>query len=676
MANLVQVAEELEYVPKDQLIQMSQNPESRYPQYLVLSEIQRRTQMEKRYNAEEASMNRPQTTVAEEVVADFAQPQGLAGMNAEGAANAGAFPPEAMPETPMQMAAGGGRTGYRGGGASYMSIPETDINPVTGAVITSGNSDRSRREALLYTLGIDPTGKTEEQINEEMRFAQGNSEGSASSALGRAVVQAESGGNPNAVSSAGATGLWQLMPETLEYPGYGVLAAKDDSVQENARVGSSYLDAMINKYDGNTEHALAAYNWGPGNTDDWIADGADPNALPAETRNYIPRVLGLKQAEEDSVSSNKSRILGLQQADGWDSAGRIGAESRFGVLPKAGSAGTIDPADIPEEDRNSLIDWAKENPAEAVLIGLDAIALGLLVTPIPGARIAAGVTKALAWAGRGLKGIKTAHQARKAKRIMEAGRRELSRTGRTPGASGSRAPGRHGPHQQTGSGRTRPYNPNLVYEAGAPIVRQMTRQRMIAGAIAAPITYMLYNHMTDDEVADSKEQEQGIVESTQDKLDGILAGLNKEEGTGTTEKKGLSSFLPQAEGLDIAQLGGVIMGARNMSELGAGIAGLAGSMQDRRTKEKLTEIQGNLYEAQTAKYRADIESMESNQLVELLTSLGKQMKLELENGNTEDAANIRNQYNVVLDRYYSVEGIERPLSEEERMRQALESQRR
>ena len=150
MANLVQVAEELEYVPKDQLIQMSQNPESRYPQYLVLSEIQRRTQMEKRYNAEKASMNRPQTTVAEEVVADFAQPQGLAGMNAEGAANAGAFLPEAMPETPMQMAAGGGRTGYREGGTSY------------------------GREWLLSTFGIKTEGKTKEQVDEELRFAQNN----------------------------------------------------------------------------------------------------------------------------------------------------------------------------------------------------------------------------------------------------------------------------------------------------------------------------------------------------------------------------------------------------------------------------------------------------------------------------------------------------------------------
>jgi hypothetical protein len=41
--NLVQLANDLEYVPKDELIKMSQDPNSSYPAYLVLSEIQRRT---------------------------------------------------------------------------------------------------------------------------------------------------------------------------------------------------------------------------------------------------------------------------------------------------------------------------------------------------------------------------------------------------------------------------------------------------------------------------------------------------------------------------------------------------------------------------------------------------------------------------------------------------------
>jgi len=111
--NLVDLATELEYVPKEQLAQMSQDPSSRYPQYLVLSEIQRRTANEKAYAA---AKPRPTTTVAEEVVGEFMQPQSLqAGMPSESAPT-DAFSSESMgipASAPMQqpmMMAGGGQT--------------------------------------------------------------------------------------------------------------------------------------------------------------------------------------------------------------------------------------------------------------------------------------------------------------------------------------------------------------------------------------------------------------------------------------------------------------------------------------------------------------------------------------------------------------------------------------
>ena len=47
MSNLIKAAEELEYVPKEDLIRMAESGDSRFPPYLVLSEIQRRTQNEK-----------------------------------------------------------------------------------------------------------------------------------------------------------------------------------------------------------------------------------------------------------------------------------------------------------------------------------------------------------------------------------------------------------------------------------------------------------------------------------------------------------------------------------------------------------------------------------------------------------------------------------------------------
>ena len=115
-------------------------------------------------------------------------------------------------------------------------------------------------------------------------------------ALTDAVMQAESRGRRFGSdakklleSVKGAQGEMQVMPKTQMKPGYGVEPAKDKSGEEIARVGRDYLKAMVGKY-GDQVHALAAYNWGPGNTDKWVAAGADMSKLPAETRKYIQEV--------------------------------------------------------------------------------------------------------------------------------------------------------------------------------------------------------------------------------------------------------------------------------------------------------------------------------------------------------------------------------------------------
>jgi hypothetical protein len=118
--NLVQLANDLEYVPRKELAEMSQDPNSSYPAYLVLSEIQRRTLNDKNFAA---MQERPTTTVAEEVVGEFMQPQ-LAKNQSQGlqvGAPQSATPlPDSnisaglsgVPTAPMQMAASGGATGY------------------------------------------------------------------------------------------------------------------------------------------------------------------------------------------------------------------------------------------------------------------------------------------------------------------------------------------------------------------------------------------------------------------------------------------------------------------------------------------------------------------------------------------------------------------------------------
>src|SRR3990167_8986143 len=109
-----------------------------------------------------------------------------------------------------------------------------------------------------------------------------------------AMVKQESGGNPLAVSPKGARGLLQTMPGTEGDPGFGVapLDPSKDPTQERYRLGQDYMGAMLKRYGGNVEHALAAYNWGPGNTDKWIAAGANPSKLPRETQGYIRNITG------------------------------------------------------------------------------------------------------------------------------------------------------------------------------------------------------------------------------------------------------------------------------------------------------------------------------------------------------------------------------------------------
>ena len=141
--NLVDLATELEYVPKEQLVQMSQDPSSRYPQYLVLSEIQRRTANEKAYAA---AKPQPTTTVAEEVVGEFIQPKGLqAGMPSESAptdafsSESMGIPASAPMQQPMMGMAGGGQTKAeaRKGIIDMMS----DINIKRGEAGLSGLMD-------------------------------------------------------------------------------------------------------------------------------------------------------------------------------------------------------------------------------------------------------------------------------------------------------------------------------------------------------------------------------------------------------------------------------------------------------------------------------------------------------------------------------------------------------
>jgi soluble lytic murein transglycosylase-like protein len=114
-----------------------------------------------------------------------------------------------------------------------------------------------------------------------------------------AIVEAESSGNPAAVSRAQAYGLMQVRVPTARD-----MAGRDVTVEElfdpafNLDVGCRYLRRMLDRYRGDLRLALMAYNAGPGKVDQWLAQEPDParafrNVAYGETRAYVRKVLDL-----------------------------------------------------------------------------------------------------------------------------------------------------------------------------------------------------------------------------------------------------------------------------------------------------------------------------------------------------------------------------------------------
>lgn len=113
-------------------------------------------------------------------------------------------------------------------------------------------------------------------------------------ALVRAIIMAESGCNPKAVSKKGAKGLMQLMPKTAES-----LGVKDSfNPEDNINAGVYYFKKLKNQFNGNIELALAAYNAGSGKVKKY--QGVPPFRA---TKYYIKKVLEYYQMYKEQMSS-------------------------------------------------------------------------------------------------------------------------------------------------------------------------------------------------------------------------------------------------------------------------------------------------------------------------------------------------------------------------------------
>jgi hypothetical protein len=179
----------------------------------------------------------------------------------------------------------------------YTRIPEgTDVylDPLTKE-ITWGSADKdnktdlfsSQREVMHYGSSMyfpkqkaDLAQGSQEIIREAIDAAAAKH--NLPKDLIAGVIRAESNFNENAVSTAGAQGLMQLMPETaLEL---GVENPFD--IRQNIEAGTRYLRKMLDLFDGDIEKALAAYNAGPGTVKRY--NGQVPYA---ETQNYVAKVM-------------------------------------------------------------------------------------------------------------------------------------------------------------------------------------------------------------------------------------------------------------------------------------------------------------------------------------------------------------------------------------------------
>ncbi|HEV7132144.1 MAG TPA: lytic transglycosylase domain-containing protein [Gaiellaceae bacterium] len=116
-------------------------------------------------------------------------------------------------------------------------------------------------------------------------------------ALLAAVIEQESKFNADARSSAGAIGLMQLQPATAKgiaiHTGGSKFVLSDlDNPEINVRYGAWYLRHLLDKYGNDERTALAAYNAGQANVDEWRRKGESVQ-FP-ETRAYVDRVERLK----------------------------------------------------------------------------------------------------------------------------------------------------------------------------------------------------------------------------------------------------------------------------------------------------------------------------------------------------------------------------------------------
>lgn len=157
--------------------------------------------------------------------------------------------------------------------ADPAAAPATATTPGFGQVLATASGPDS-------TAASDPSALSVSSSIQDASQSTG-----LSANLLKAVATVESGLNPQAVSSAGAIGVMQLMPGTA-----ADLGVNPNNVAQNVQGGAEYLKSLLGTFQGDVSLALAAYNAGPGAVEQF--GGIPPFT---QTQQYVKKVLAVYQ---------------------------------------------------------------------------------------------------------------------------------------------------------------------------------------------------------------------------------------------------------------------------------------------------------------------------------------------------------------------------------------------
>ena len=516
MANLVQLSNELEYVPKDQLAQMSQDPNSRFPSYLVLSEIQRRTANERAYAA---AQPQPTTTVAEEVVGEFMQPKGLQAGMPSGSAPTDIFSSESigMPASaPMQQPMQQPMMGMAEGGLTeYMEEVNSELKRIK---------------------------------EKESRYAARNK-------------RQEEGETIFSTS---------LSPKNYVIPDEKYKRLVDKGIIGGLR---EYTPAML------LLNALSG---------EGAFSGSD-RLIPES------KLKGLESAMKQSRNEMRQRQLGL--ASGGLTAFAAGDrtsldETFYNPITNVGSSTNPYPTEYIEDEEDLTIGDLRDPLAAATaLLALDPR------------------RKALTYLGSKSKGLFNAIKRRYKKDDID-----LGPTGMPAGKI------------KVGN---QTYDPSKVTVPRTGVdLKKVVTDPLITVPAGLGTAYSI-SSLSDDSVdtsnkgkteTDAERKLRQENEAYKKQLDAL-----RNKATGVSKPKKEIDY-------DLVGLGGLIMGSKNLSDLGMGLAGLAESKQNRQAAKEKLNLERQLTEAQVMSLKDKSKYSETEALQSYLTAKKKQISEQLDSG--------------------------------------------